>query len=534
LATTSVTSAQSNTTITSGNVFDVLSGASITSDTIQNGGSAIIEVGATGTATKVQAGGTEVVYGSVSSDTIAGTVVASAASGVATSVAVLLNETVTSGGTLELFLKGAVASGTTVSGGGSLQINGSAYAANTTLVSGGALILESGKSTISGTVTFVGADTLQYTAIVSSSTSTGDQAVLSNFLPGDVVDVTVIGTGATLTTTSSGGNTIETITSGAVSEAFIFGGAYTSGYFSLVADATSGVQIVGTGTPCYCPGTLIDTQRGEVAVEALAIGDNLRTLSGALRPIKWIGRRSYGGRFAAGQTQILPVRIAAGALADGQPRRDLFVSPLHAMLLDGVLVPALQLVNGTSIVQLTSVERVDYVHVELDSHDVILAEGAPSETFVDDESRGMFHNAAEFAALYPDAVREAARYCAPRIEDGPQLDTIRRRIAARATPALAAWGALQGSVDVVARGRIAGWARDAAAPDQAVRLHVTADGVVLCEVVADQYRPDLVAAGLGTGRHGFDVVVPGGVPAAASIRIVRVADGAAMPEQRVA
>lgn len=74
------------------------------------------------------------------------------------------------------------------------------------------------------------------------------------------------------------------------------------------------------------------------------------------------------------------------------------------MLLDGVRVPARHLVSGTTIVKERGMAQVSYVHVEPDTHDVSLAEGAPSESFVDDNSRGIFHNAAEFHALNPEAV----------------------------------------------------------------------------------------------------------------------------------
>ena len=173
-----------------------------------------------------------------------------------------------------------------------------------------------------------------------------------------------------------------------------------------LADFQPMVGATDTGfdyAPCYCRGTLIGTGRGQKPVEKLKIGDKVMTKSGALRPIKWIGRRSYGGRFVMGRKDILPICIKAGALDENVPRRDLWISPHHAMYLEGVLIEAKDLVNGVSIVQTERVEKVEYFHIELDSHDVIIAEGALSESFIDDDSRGMFHNAREYRALYPEA-----------------------------------------------------------------------------------------------------------------------------------
>ena len=196
---------------------------------------------------------------------------------------------------------------------------------------------------------------------------------------------------------------------------------------SATATAMSTADI----TPCYCDGTLILTDRGERRVETLAIGDCVITADGVARPIRWIGRRSYAGHFARG-THVLPICFKAGALDVNRPRRDLWVSPHHAMFLDGVLIEGIDLVNGASIIQAERVERVDYFHIELDSHDIIVAEGALSESFVDDDSRGMFQNAHEFAALYPDRPTHPAHYCAPRVAFGAELEAVRQRIAHRA------------------------------------------------------------------------------------------------------
>jgi Hint domain-containing protein len=193
------------------------------------------------------------------------------------------------------------------------------------------------------------------------------------------------------------------------------------------------MDALGWTPSCFCRGTLILTDNGEVPVEKLAIGDKVETYSGAARAIKWIGRRAYDGRFVAGNRDVLPIRVEAGALADGVPARDLYLSPEHALYIDYVLVPAGLLVNGVTIRQVERVERLEYFHIELEMHDVLLAEGAPAETFVDCDNRGMFQNGAEFAALYPDDRPEPWEFCAPRLEAGvAELAAIRAALLERA------------------------------------------------------------------------------------------------------
>jgi len=209
-------------------------------------------------------------------------------------------------------------------------------------------------------------------------------------------------------------------------------GDYAGDYFLLSEDAaTHNVIVTVSDVACYCRGTLIRTNEGEKPVEALAIGDRLVTRSGETKPVKWIGRRSYSRRFAMGQKHVLPVCIKAGAIDDHVPARDLWISPHHAMYFDGALVEAKDLVNGTTVFQSNRFETIDYFHIELEEHDVIFAEGAMSETFIDDASRSIFHNAQDYARLYPDETSSSPRYCAPRLSDGEQLETIREGLAKR-------------------------------------------------------------------------------------------------------
>jgi glycosyltransferase involved in cell wall biosynthesis len=353
---------------------------------------------------------------------------------------------------------------------------------------------------------------------------------LSNFGPGDAIVLTEIPYDPAGTAILAGDEVLQVTENGTLYDLQL-SGDFTGEYFQLSADG-AGSEITVDGTPCYCRGTLILTETGEIAVEELKIGDRLITHSGQARPIRWIGRRFYNGRFVAGNREILPIFIRQGALGENVPHRDLAVSPLHAMFLDGVLIPAAALVNGISIVQAENVEMVEYFHIELETHDIIIAEGAAAESFVDDDSRGMFHNAADYAALYPQVARQPAQYCAPRLDDGDRLEAISARILARARrSAPAIHGALRGHLDLLEHDLIAGWAFEEAAPDEPVRLRILADGRVLGEVIANQHRADLQEAGFGDGNHGFSLSVEGGLPPEKGVRIAieRAADDAALP-----
>lgn len=180
---------------------------------------------------------------------------------------------------------------------------------------------------------------------------------------------------------------------------------------------------------CLLRGTLVQTPAGEVAVEALSIGDLVTTVDGAAKAIKWIGTRSFGGAFVRGNDRVTPVQIRAGALGVNTPSRDLFVSPEHAVLVEGVLVPAEKLVNGSSILRASGIELVDYFHLEFETPEVVITNGAPTETYVDEGSRRMFANWQEYVDLYGDVpgAQEAARRF-PLLRDGDQVEALRARL----------------------------------------------------------------------------------------------------------
>ena len=189
-------------------------------------------------------------------------------------------------------------------------------------------------------------------------------------------------------------------------------------YFFLTNDQYTGPSTGGQGlgkhgngevsstgsdtTICFMAGTLIRTPNGEVAVETLKRGDLVLTHDGRSIPVDWLGIQTISMRFA-NKMRVLPIRIRAGALAENVPARDLLVSPDHAILVEGALIHASALVNGTSIIRETAVPQTfTYYHVEVEDHSLILAENTPAETFVDNVDRLGFDNWAEHEALYPN------------------------------------------------------------------------------------------------------------------------------------
>ncbi|MEA9603817.1 Hint domain-containing protein [Polynucleobacter sp. JS-JIR-II-c23] len=175
----------------------------------------------------------------------------------------------------------------------------------------------------------------------------------------------------------------------------------------------------GNSFACFTPNTLISTPTGSTPVKDLHIGDLILNHQGQSVPVKWIGRQRFHPAFAG---ESLPICIRQGALGNDLPLRDLFVSPGHALYIDNcLLIDAKALVNGTTITQVTQWEGdVQYLHIETEHHEIILAEGTPAETFMDNVSRTCFNNYSEYESLYPQAT-EMIELDIPRVSHQRQL-----------------------------------------------------------------------------------------------------------------
>ncbi|MEJ5087072.1 Hint domain-containing protein [Brucella pseudogrignonensis] len=170
----------------------------------------------------------------------------------------------------------------------------------------------------------------------------------------------------------------------------------------------------GSGANCLLKGTLIDTPKGPVPVEKLAIGDLVKTVRGETLPVKWIGWQCLVSSGAEWNESIMPIRVKRHALGGKLPRRDLYLSPNHALLIDGVLIRVKDLVNGHSIARISEDDAIDYYNIVLDSHDVVFAEGVAVETYLmRDENYLSFTNFAEYQQLYADEPRVTMTPFAP-------------------------------------------------------------------------------------------------------------------------
>jgi hypothetical protein len=201
----------------------------------------------------------------------------------------------------------------------------------------------------------------------------------------------------------------------------------------------------GNAPNCFLKGTTIRTVSGDRKIEDLAIGDLLPTMFGGLRPVQWIGRypRKKSDASKPWVKNALPVRIARSALASDLPRADLYVTAAHSLLIDGVLVPAEMLINGTTITryEASETDELEYFHIRLESHDVVYAEGVPAETLLNVEESAV--NFAEYFRRYGTLTTEEAR-CAPLVHIGG-----RRELKSRLRSALSPWIDLRNRADVV-------------------------------------------------------------------------------------
>lgn len=388
------------------------------------GGDSTMELGSAAGGGTVTGIGTDFVnFGSVLIDTGANWVLTGAntlaAPGMITNLGTLTLDNASLTGGASLLNNGLVVLDPSVLGIGDLTGTGTvAIDAGSTLAVGGTVVA-------TGTIDF-----LSMSGTLSLDTPTGFAGLIGGFGAGrfiDLPDDIIAQSGSILA-----GNTLQIV---------IVGG----GVLDFRLDPTESFQFqsvvvsndkITLTPPCFRQGTLILTTRGEIAVEALQIGDRVITAGGsgpAEQTVAWVGYRRVACAAHPKPRAVWPIRVVRGAFADDMPTRDLWLSPDHAVFADGVLIPIKHLVNGQTIVQ-TETDAVTYYHVELPRHGVLLADGLPCESYLDSGDRENFENGGGVLRLHPEfgMQRWEAEGFAPLHVTGAIVDTVRARLRHRA------------------------------------------------------------------------------------------------------
>jgi hypothetical protein len=309
---------------------------------------------------------------------------------------------------------GETVNGTVTADGGTLDLTGDVGGSGTLTFTPGAALQLEGTVTATGGIIFTGGG-----EALILGTSADVQVSISGFGPTDAIALEGQQVAAAiydptdnqLAVTGSAGSIFD----------LTFAGTYQQSDFPV----TDGEVVM----PCFVQGTRIATQRGQVGVEHLRAGDLVPTQFGGMRRVKWLGHRRVNCRRHPKPQKVWPMRVRAGAFADGVPHRDLWLSPDHAVFAENVLIPIKHLINGSTVTQEPR-EEVTYWHVELEHHDVLLAEGLPCETYLDTGNRSTFDNGGGPPQLHPDFCGLAweALGCAPLVVTGPALEAVQRRL----------------------------------------------------------------------------------------------------------
>ncbi len=192
---------------------------------------------------------------------------------------------------------------------------------------------------------------------------------------------------------------------------------------------------------CFTGGTRLAAARGDIPVEDLVEGESIVTLVGServLRPVAWIGRRHLDLLADPEPELSAPLRICRDALEKGVPSRDVLLSPDHRILIDGKLIPVRLLANGMTISHERHTSSVDYFHIELEAHSILLAEGMPAESFLDElNDRSFFSNSdgpVSLQANFNGVIRPVATAlaCAPLAMTAAEAEPAWRSLADRA------------------------------------------------------------------------------------------------------
>jgi hypothetical protein len=266
------------------------------------------------------------------------------------------------------------------------------------------------------------------TALVTGGTWTVTVTNGDLYNGGNLVVATPASGSTPMTTTLTG-----TITSGqtyplaALSFTPIYGGLQPQVQIFYSAPGSSAIDArAAYNVYCFAEGTSIACPEGLRAIETLSAGDLVLNADGIACIIRFVGRRAID---LTHDRHNAPVRIPAGAIADGVPSHDLRLSPEHAVVMEGVLIPVRSLIGEVVVQEI--VDHVVYYHIQLDSHDIVMADNTPCETLLNTDYHDEFDN--EDDAVVSDAFLAP---CLPRVTQGREVEAARAHLKARVLTAV--------------------------------------------------------------------------------------------------
>lgn len=338
---------------------------------------------------------------------------------------------------------GAVFIGTVNGGGGTNTLelatgSGTLSALGSQITNFQTLLIDANSQwTLTGTPTFGSGNVIEFASDTSllQFTPGSVAATFDGFATGDTIGLTGVADANGVSVVNT--NTLEVHRVGNPAIYLTLNPAQTlTGATFQYATNGGNAFITAEDLACFAEDTRIDTATGPIPVQHLRVGDVVRTAAGQLRPIRWLGWRSLDLSPHSNPASVLPILIRKNAFADGIPCRDLRLSPDHAVRIEDVLVPIRLLVNGATILRDTAARSVTYYHIELESHDVLLAESLPAESYLDTGNRAMFENVALPLLPHPDPGNDQARRvagsCLPLADDAARVEPLWRRLAERA------------------------------------------------------------------------------------------------------
>ncbi|MDI2113557.1 Hint domain-containing protein [Commensalibacter nepenthis] len=388
------------------------------------------------------------------------------------------NTTINSGG-IQYVSAGAMVTNTTINSGGRLEPGSASWGGNNEKVTFTNITVNSGGTLVTGGAILEGVITLNEGATVDLGFQTSSDATLNLVGKGShTIIVTYDGLNKVYDLPIEGfqgGNGVDsdrivfeglenypiasmdyTDGNGKASDDYVTIHFASNGYMTLhivgikqmgfsISQASDG-SFIGTAgdhsgePPCFLAGSMIKIPGGEIAVEALSIGDKICTFDWkknkkAIRSICWIGSNIVVVQPHLSDDKAgYPVRIHKDAIADGVPYKDLLITAEHCLFFDGKFIPVRMLVNGTSICYDYSITQYTYYHIETKRHSVIWADGMLTESYLDTVNHKGFRQHGQFAILDVNSKVKDWEHdsAAPLMVDRAYVEPLYHQIAQRA------------------------------------------------------------------------------------------------------